>query len=73
MKEAKLLNGIKHPNIPSFVGFSDVPYVLMMEYVAFDLSQATVLLKVLILAFLRNFLVFSKVSAFSPEVENADM
>ena len=38
MKEAKLLNGIKHPNIPSFSGFSDVPYALMMEYVAFDFA-----------------------------------
>ena len=28
VKEAKLLNGIKHPNIPSFLGFSDVPYAL---------------------------------------------
>ena len=26
VKEAKLLNGIKHQNIPSFSGFSDVPY-----------------------------------------------
>ena len=24
VKEAKLLNGIKHPNIPSFLGFFDV-------------------------------------------------
>ena len=51
VKEAKLLNGFKHPNIPRFLGFSDVPYALMM-----DLSQATVLLKVLILAFLLIFL-----------------
>ena len=64
VKEAKLLNGIKHPNIPSFLEFSDVSYALMMEYVAFDLDQATVLLKVLILAFLCIFLAFSKVSAF---------
>ena len=38
VKEAKLLNGIKHPNIPSFLGFSNVPYPLMMEYVAFDFA-----------------------------------
>ena len=36
VKEAKLFNGIMHPNIPSFLGFSDVPYALIMEYVAFD-------------------------------------
>ena len=38
LKEAKILNGIKHPNIPSFLGFSDLPYALMMEYVAFDFA-----------------------------------
>ena len=38
VKEAKLLNGIKQPNIPSFLGFSNVPYALMMEYVAFDFA-----------------------------------
>ena len=38
VKEAKLLNGMKHPNIPSFLGFFDVPYALMMEHVAFDFA-----------------------------------
>ena len=38
LKEAKLLNSIKHPNVPSFLGFSDIPYALMMEYVAFDFA-----------------------------------
>ena len=32
------MNGIKHPNIPSFLGFFDIPYALMMEYVAFDFA-----------------------------------
>ena len=32
----KVLLGIKHPNIPTFLGFLDSPYTVMMEYVMFD-------------------------------------
>ena len=34
-----MLHSIKHQNIPSFMGFSDAPYSLMMEYVAFDFAR----------------------------------
>ena len=47
-------------------------YCLNLKFYTALLDQATVLLKVLILAFLRIFLAFSKVSAFSTKVENAD-
>ena len=36
IKEAKLLYGIKHSNIPTFLGFSDNPYSLMVEFLTFD-------------------------------------
>ena len=32
LKEAEILSGINHENIPSFLGFSDNLYGLMMEY-----------------------------------------
>ena len=38
IKEAEMLHSIKHQNIPSFMGFSDASYSLMMEYVAFDFA-----------------------------------
>ena len=38
LKEAEILNGIKHANVPAFLGFSDNPYGLMMEYVSFDFN-----------------------------------
>ncbi len=31
LKEAKLLSGTKHPNIPVLTGFTDNPYSLMTE------------------------------------------
>ena len=36
LKEAKLLSGTKHPNIPVLTGFTDTPYSLMTEYALFD-------------------------------------
>jgi len=36
LKEAEMLNKTKHQNIPKFLGYSDNPHGLMMEYVAFD-------------------------------------
>jgi serine/threonine protein kinase len=36
LKEAKLLSGTKHPNIPVLTGFTDNPYSLMTEYALFD-------------------------------------
>lgn len=36
LKEAKLLFGIKHENIPTLTGFTDNPYSLMMEYAQFN-------------------------------------
>ena len=36
LKEAKLLFEMKHARIPGFLGFSESPYSLMMEYVMFD-------------------------------------
>ena len=38
LKEAEILSGIKHSNIPTFLGFSDNPYGLMMEFVSFDFN-----------------------------------
>ena len=38
LKEAEILSGIKHANVPTFLGFSDNPYGLMMEFVSFDFS-----------------------------------
>lgn len=38
LKEAEMLNTIKHQNIPRFLGYSDNPHGLMMEYVAFDFT-----------------------------------
>lgn len=38
IKEAEMLQSAKHPNIPRFLGLSDVPYGIMIEYVAFDFS-----------------------------------
>ena len=35
-KEAKLLFGLKHENIPILTGFTDDPYSLMMEYAQFN-------------------------------------
>ncbi len=37
-KEAEMLNTMKHQNITRFFGFSDSPYGIMMENVAFDLA-----------------------------------
>ena len=38
-KEAEMLNGINmHENIPTFLGYSDNPHGLMMEFAAFDFS-----------------------------------
>ena len=39
LKEAEILSGIKHANVPTFLGFSDNPYGLMMEFVSFDFSM----------------------------------
>ncbi|CAB4025067.1 Tyrosine- kinase SPK-1, partial [Paramuricea clavata] len=36
IKEAKMLLGITHANIPAFLGFSDSPYAIMMDYVMLD-------------------------------------
>ncbi|CAB4042792.1 tyrosine- kinase SPK-1-like, partial [Paramuricea clavata] len=36
IKEAKLLYGIKHSNIPTFLGFNDNPYSLMVEFSTLD-------------------------------------
>ena len=36
LKEAVMLDGIKHVNIPAFLGFSDNPYAIMMEYAVFN-------------------------------------
>ena len=36
LKEAKLLFEMKHTRIPEFLGFSENPYSLMMDYVMFD-------------------------------------
>ena len=36
LKEAKLLFEMKHESIPGFLGFTENPYSLMMEYVMFD-------------------------------------
>ncbi len=35
LKEAEMLSDIQHENIPAFLGFSDNPYGLVMEYVSF--------------------------------------
>ena len=38
-KEAEMLNRINvHENIPTFLGYSDNPHGLMMEFAAFDFS-----------------------------------
>lgn len=36
IKEAKLLNGLQHPNIVGFKGVRDDDYALLLEYVYFD-------------------------------------
>ena len=36
LKEAKLLFDINHAGIPRFLGFTEDPYSLMMEYIMFD-------------------------------------
>jgi serine/threonine protein kinase len=39
LKEAEMLSGISaHENIPTFLGYSDNPHGLMMEYAGFDFS-----------------------------------
>ena len=38
LKEAEMQHKIKHQNIPRFLGYSDNPHGLMMEYVAFDFA-----------------------------------
>jgi hypothetical protein len=38
LKEAEMLNTMKHQNITRFFGFSDSPYGIMMENVAFDFA-----------------------------------
>ena len=38
LKEAKMQHKTKHQNIPRFLGYSDNPHGLMMEYVAFDFA-----------------------------------
>ena len=36
LKEAKMLFEMKHASIPAFLGFTENPYSLMMEYILFD-------------------------------------
>ena len=38
LKEAEMQHKTKHQNISRFLGYSDNPYGLMMEYVAFDFA-----------------------------------
>jgi serine/threonine protein kinase len=38
VKEAKLLYGMKHSNIPNFLGFNDDPYSLIVEFLTFHLT-----------------------------------
>ena len=38
LKEAEMLNGIKHANIPAFIGYSDNPHGLIMEYAGFNFA-----------------------------------
>ena len=38
LKEAEMQHKTKHQNIPRFLGYSDNPHGLMMEYVAFDFA-----------------------------------
>ncbi len=38
LKEAEMLNSISHKNIPVFIGYSDNPHGLIMEYVRFNFS-----------------------------------
>ena len=39
LKEAEMLNSISHKNIPIFIGYSDNPHGVIMEYVGFNFSQ----------------------------------
>ena len=36
VKEAKMMSQIQHVNVPKFMGFSDTPYSVMLEFVMFD-------------------------------------
>ena len=38
VKEAKLINSVKHENIVQFKGFCSCPYAIMMEYMCFEFS-----------------------------------
>ena len=38
LKEAEMLNSIKHANIPAFIGYSDNPHGLIMEYAGFNFT-----------------------------------
>ena len=38
LKEAKLINSVKHENIVLFKGFCSSPYAIMMEYLCFEFS-----------------------------------
>lgn len=38
LKEAKLIDSLRHANVVGFIAFCTLPYTLMLEYVAFDFS-----------------------------------
>ena len=38
LKEAKLIDSLRHVNVVDFIAFCTLPYTLMLEYVAFDFS-----------------------------------
>ena len=39
LKEAKLIDSLRHANVVGFIPFCTLPYTLMLEYVAFDFSH----------------------------------
>ena len=39
LRETEMLSSMSHANIPVFIGYSDYPHGLIMEYVGFNFSQ----------------------------------